>query len=133
MKLSIRLLLLIIVFVLLIATNIFYFQTNNRNIFKNVTHAGTVDQAWFAALQKVMKNFESTSTITTTTSVTKTFDNVTKNKINNNNNHNNYETPANIVTPYVDKVTSPKLQQFLPSVWIYTAHREVSFIPLAQI
>ena len=132
MKLASRLLLLIIVFSPLIAIQtLLYFQTNNKNIFKNVTYAGYVDQAWFGTLQKVMKNFESTSTITTTTSVTKIFDDVTKNKLNNNN--DNYETPANIFTPYVDKVMSPKLQQFLPSVWIYTAHREVSFIPLAQI
>jgi len=123
MKLAIRLLLLIIVLALLIATKISYFQTNNRNIFKNVTHAGYVDQTWFGALQKVMKNFESTSTINTTTNVTKTFDTVTK--INNNNNNNNNETPANISIPSIDKITPPKLQKFLPSMYIYTAHREM--------
>ena len=124
MKLAVRLLLLIIGFLLLIATKILNFQTNNRNIFKNVTHAGYVNKAWFVALQNMMKNFQTTTTsaLTTKTSVTKTFDNLTKNKLNNN---NNFDAPVKIFTPSFDKVTPPKFQQFLPSVWIYTAHREV--------
>ena len=125
MKLAIRLLLLIIVFVFLIATKISYFQKDNRNIFKNVTHAGYVDQAWSGVLQKLKLNFESASTITTTTCVTKTFDNVTKNKLNN---IDSYETPAKNLTPNIDKITPPKLQQIIPSVYIYTAHREVCHI-----
>ena len=121
MKLAVRLLLIIIVFVLLIASKISYFQTIGRKRFKNDTHAVSVDQAWFDALLKGVKNSETT----TTTAVIKTFDNITKNKLNNNNN-NNYNVSAENVTPNVHKVTPPKLQQFLPSVWIYTAaHREV--------
>ena len=73
----------------------------------------SVDQVWFDASLKVVKNSE-----TTTTTLTKNFDNDTKNKLN--------DVPAKNVTPNVHKVTPPKLQQFLPSVWIYTvAHREV--------
>ena len=141
MKLTVRLLLLLVVIVLLIATKISDFQTSDRNIFKNLTHAGYVDQVWFGALLKVVKNSETTTTSSTTT-VTKTFDNDTKNKLNdapaknvtpnvlkvsdnvtkNKVNDNNNDGPA----PNVLKVSPPKLQQFLPSVWIYTtAHREV--------
>ena len=112
MKLTFRLLFLLIVFLLLIALKISYFQTSDGNIFKNLTHAGYVDQVWFGALLKVVNNFETTAT--TTTTVTKTFDNDTKNKLN--------DAPAKNVL----KVLPPKVQQFLPSVWIYTtAHREV--------
>ena len=125
MKLTVRLLLLIVVFVLLIALKISDFQTSDRNIFKNLTHAGYVDQVWFGALLKVVNNFETTTTSTTTTMVTKTFDNDTKNKVNDNNNDG--PAPKN-VRLNVLKVSPPKLQQFLPSVWIYSAaHREVPF------
>ena len=73
----------------------------------------SVDQVWFDASLKVVKNSE-----TTTTTVTKNFDNDTKNKLN--------DAPAKNVRLNVLKVLPPKLQQFLPSVWIYTtAHREV--------
>ena len=70
----------------------------------------SVDQVWFDASLKVVKNSE-----TTTTTLTKNFDNDTKkNKLN--------DAPAKNVL----KVLPPKVQQFLPSVWIYTtAHREV--------
>ena len=122
MKLTVRLLLLIVVFVFLIASKISDFQTSDsRNIFKNGTHAGYLDRALFGALLKVVKNSE-TTTSTTTTTVTKTFEYVTKSKLNNNN-----DVPAKDIEPNVDKVPPPKLQQFLPSVWIYTAHREVLF------
>ena len=137
---------MIVVFVLLIATKMSDFQTIDRNIFKNLTHAGYVDQVWFVTLLKVVNNSETTTTTssTTTTTVTKTFDNDTKNKLNdasaknvkpnvlkvsdnvtkNKVNDNNNDGPA----PNVLKVSPPKLQQFLPSVWIYTAaHREVPF------
>jgi len=69
----------------------------------------SVDQVWFDASLKVVKNSE-----TTTTTLTKNFDNDTKkNKLN--------DAPAKNVL----KVLPPKVQQFLPSVWIYTtAHRE---------
>ena len=147
MKLTVRLLLLLVVIVLLIATKISDFQTSDRNIFKNLTHAGYVDQVWFGALLKVVKNSETTTTATTTTTVTKTFDNDTKNKLNDapaknvkpnvlkvsdnvpknkvNDNNNDGPAPKN-GRLNVLKVSPPKLQQFLPSVWIYTAaHREV--------
>ena len=103
----------------------------------------SVDQVWFDASLKVVKNSETTTTSSTTT-VTKTFDNDTKNKLNdasaknvkpnvlkvsdnvtkNKVNDNNNDGRA----PNVLKVSPPKLQQFLPSVWMYTtAHREVPF------
>ena len=101
------------------------FQTNDGNIFKNVTHATYVDQVWFGALLKVVNNFETRTTSTTTTMVTKTFDNDTKNKVNDNNNDGRAPKNGRL---NVLEVSPPKLQQFLPYVWIYTAaHREVPF------
>ena len=123
MKLAFRLLLLTLSFLLLIVTlNGSNLQTLPKHVCKILTVIGYVEQGWCGTLAETEKESEATTTAksSSTTTTTTIMNSAQKTKQANNNKNN--DAPGRNVA----KLAPPKLQQFLPSVWVYTAaHREV--------
>ena len=122
MKLAFRLLLLTLSFLLLIVTlNGSNLQTLPKHVCKILTVIGYVEQGWCGTLAE--KESEATTTaksLSTTTTIIMNSAQKTK-QANTNKTKNNDAPGRNVAKP-----APPKLQQFLPSVWVYTAaHREV--------
>ena len=124
MKLAFRLLLLTLSFLLLIVTlNDSNLQTLPKYVCKILTVIGYVEQGWCGTLAEAEKESEATTTAkSSSTTTTTTIMNSAQKTKQANNNKNNDAPGRNVAKP-----APPKLQQFLPSVWVYTAaHREVS-------
>ena len=122
MKLAFRLLLLTLSFLLLIVTlNGSNLQTLPKYVCKILTVIGYVEQGWCGTLAEAEKESEATTTAKSSSRTTTTIMNSAQKTKQANNNKNNDAPGRNVAKP-----ASPKLQQFLPSVWVYTtAHREV--------
>ena len=123
MKLAFRLLLLTLSFLLLIVTlNDSNLQTLPKHVCKILTVIGYVEQGWCGTLAEAEKESEATTTAkSSSTTTTTTIMNSAQKTKQANNNKNNDAPGRNVAKP-----APPKLQQFLPSVWVYTAaHREV--------
>ena len=125
MKLAFRLLLLTLSCLLLIVTlNGSNLQTLPKYVCKILTVIGYVEQGWCGTLAEAEKESEAATTAKSLSTTTTTIMNSapkTKNPNNNKKKKNNDAPGRNVAKP-----ASPKLQQFLPSVWVYTAaHREV--------
>ena len=125
MKLAFRLLLLTLSFLLLIVTlNGSNLQTLPKHVCKILTVIGYVEQGWCGTLAETEKESEATTTAKSSSRTTTTIMNSAQKtkQTNNNKKKKNNDAPGRNVA----KPAPPKLQQFLPSVWVYTAaHREV--------
>ena len=124
MKLAFRLLLLTLSFLLLIVTlNGSNLQTLPKYVCKILTVIGYVEQGWCGTLVEAEKEPEATTTAKSLSRTKTIMNSAQKTKQANNNKTKNNDAPSRNVA----KPDPPKLQQFLPSVWVYTAaHREVS-------